>query len=113
MVRCAHASSLQPSKVALILDCRHWPIGLLYDYCSAHSSTSKGKQTQAQPLEITLHLHSPPLEKLLLGPSVDACRTSFMNMVKEADFVRWGSTRRVTQLRKADQDALWDGVVQS
>ena len=34
-----------------------------------------------------------------------------MNMVKEADFVRWGSTRRVTQLRKVDQDALWEGVI--
>lgn len=35
-----------------------------------------------------------------------------MNMVKEADFVRWGSTRRVTALRKVDQDALWEGVVE-
>jgi autophagy-related protein 5 len=34
-----------------------------------------------------------------------------MNMVKEADFVRWGNTRRVTALKKADQDALWEGVV--
>jgi autophagy-related protein 5 len=47
-----------------------------------------------------------------MNPSIDACRTAFMNMVKEADFVRWGSTRRVTALRKADQDALWEGVVQ-
>jgi hypothetical protein len=34
-----------------------------------------------------------------------------MNMVKEADFVRWGNTRRVTALKRADQDALWEGVV--
>ena len=63
------------------------------------------------PLNITLHLHSPPSDKLLLGSSVDACRSNFMNMVKEADFVRWGSTRRVTALRKVDQDALWEGVM--
>lgn len=66
-----------------------------------------------EPLEVMLHLRSPPTDKLLLGPSVEACRTNFMNLVKEADFVRWGSTRRVTQLRKVDQDALWEGVVQS
>jgi autophagy-related protein 5 len=34
-----------------------------------------------------------------------------MNQLKEADYVRWGSVRRVTSLRKVDQDALWDGVV--
>lgn len=33
-------------------------------------------------------------------------------MVKESDYVRWGNTRRVTSLRKVDQDALWEGVVQ-
>lgn len=32
-------------------------------------------------------------------------------MLKEADFVRWGSTKRVTNLRKTEQDALWEGVV--
>ena len=34
-----------------------------------------------------------------------------MNQLKEADVVRWGSVKRVTALRKLDQDALWDGVV--
>lgn len=33
-------------------------------------------------------------------------------MVKQADYVRWGSTRRVTSLRKVDQDGLWEGVLQ-
>ncbi|PWN45900.1 hypothetical protein IE81DRAFT_129854 [Ceraceosorus guamensis] len=43
--------------------------------------------------------------------TVELAKASFMSMVKEADFVRWGSTRRVTNLRKADQDNLWTGVV--
>ena len=34
-----------------------------------------------------------------------------MSLLKEADFVRWGSTKRVTNLRKTEQDALWEGVV--
>lgn len=34
-----------------------------------------------------------------------------MSMVKEADFVRWGSTKRVVNLRRQEQDALWEGVL--
>lgn len=34
-----------------------------------------------------------------------------MNQLKEADYVRWGSVRRMTSLRRADQDALWESVV--
>jgi autophagy-related protein 5 len=32
-------------------------------------------------------------------------------MIKEADFVRYGSTKKVVNLRKQEQDTLWDGVV--
>ncbi len=33
-----------------------------------------------------------------------------MGQVKEADFLRWGNTRRVTSLRKQEQDGMWDGL---
>jgi autophagy-related protein 5 len=33
-----------------------------------------------------------------------------MGQLKEADFMRWGSTKRVTGLRKAEQDGMWEGV---
>lgn len=32
---------------------------------------------------------------------------------QEADYVRWGTVKRVTNLRKEQQDALWDGLVDS
>ncbi len=32
---------------------------------------------------------------------------------QEADYVRWGTVKRVTNLRKEQQDALWDGLVNS
>lgn len=98
---------------------RHWPIGLLYDYHTVNTTFISAKSAKmpaqagdiGQPLQLTLHLRDLPLEKIPIGPSLDACRANFMNMVKEADFVRWGSTRRVTALRKVDQDALWEGIV--
>lgn len=33
-----------------------------------------------------------------------------MGQLKEADFLRWGNTKRMTGLRKQDQDALWEGI---
>ncbi|CAD6888217.1 unnamed protein product [Tilletia controversa] len=64
------------------------------------------------PWRIKLHLKSPPSDKLNMPPTIEACRTNFMSMVKEADFVRWGTTRRVVNLRRTEQDALWEGVVE-
>jgi len=62
------------------------------------------------PLRLVLHLASPPTEKLLLSPSAEACKQAFMGQMKEADFIRWGSTKRMTGLRKAEQDGLWEGI---
>lgn len=33
-----------------------------------------------------------------------------MGQLKEADFIRWGNTKRMTSLRKAEQDGLWEGI---
>jgi len=99
----------------------HWPIGALYD---SHTVAARLAQvtasgylngpgfdpTPTEPLRLTLHLASPPTDKLLLSPSIEACKQAFMGQVKEADFLRWGNTRRVTSLRKQEQDGMWDGL---
>jgi autophagy-related protein 5 len=64
----------------------------------------------ATPLRLILHLASPPTDKLLLSPSAEACKMAFMGQLKEADFMRWGNTKRMTGLRKAEQDGMWEGV---
>ena len=33
-----------------------------------------------------------------------------MGQLKEADFIRWGNTKRMTGLRKAEQDGMWEGI---
>jgi autophagy-related protein 5 len=33
-----------------------------------------------------------------------------MGQLKEADFLRWGSTKRMTGLRKQEQDGIWEGI---
>jgi autophagy-related protein 5 len=64
----------------------------------------------ATPLRLVLHLASPPTDKLLLSPSAESCKQAFMGQLKEADFIRWGNTKRMTGLRKAEQDGIWEGV---
>jgi len=61
-------------------------------------------------LRIILHLVSPPLEKLMLAPSQEACKQAFMGQLKEADFIRWGNTKRITGLRKVEQDGIWESI---
>jgi autophagy-related protein 5 len=66
--------------------------------------------SQTVPLRLILHLASPPADKLLLAPSAEACKQAFMGQLKEADFIRWGNTKRMTGLRKAEQDGIWEGI---
>lgn len=94
------------SKVALKW---HWPIGLIYDTILASSSLSSALEL---PLQVTVHLSAPPIDKGLLPNTVSVCRQAFMSQVKEADFVRWGSTRRVTNLRQREAESLWEGLIE-
>ncbi|KAJ7622824.1 autophagy protein Apg5-domain-containing protein [Mycena polygramma] len=91
----------------------HWPIGLIYDNHSILSTirpTASSSASMATPLRLILHLASPPTDKLLLSPSAESCKQAFMGQLKEADFIRWGNTKRITGLRKVDQDGLWEGI---
>ncbi|KAI9492838.1 autophagy protein Apg5-domain-containing protein [Zychaea mexicana] len=78
----------------------HYPIGLLYDM-----SGSKDR-----PWHITVHFQNFPTDKLLMTPSVEATQNMFMSMVKQADFIRHGSTKRVMNLSKNDQSQLWQAL---
>ncbi|GAA98958.1 hypothetical protein E5Q_05646 [Mixia osmundae IAM 14324] len=90
----------------------HWPIGLLYDYHVLTKQPQSTPSTSQPPVfELKLHLSSPPSDKLLISSSVEKCKENYMNMIKEADYLRHGNTRRVTALRKQDQDALWEAII--
>ncbi|WVF69945.1 hypothetical protein IAT40_004730 [Kwoniella sp. CBS 6097] len=116
--------------------CRwHWPIDLidLHSYISrprpipspsagpgpSSSSSSSSPNTTPQishipnrRLNLILHLSNPPSDRLLMPNNVETCKTQWLNQVKEADFVRWRNTNRVTNLRRTDLEAGWDGIVQ-
>lgn len=105
-----HACVSDVFDIPLFMD-RHWPIGLIYDnYTITSTLRPNTSTTQVTPLRLILHLASPPTDKLLLSPSAEACKQAFMGQLKEADFIRWGNTKRMTGLRKAEQDGLWEGI---
>ncbi|KAI9262262.1 putative autophagy protein [Phascolomyces articulosus] len=78
----------------------HYPVGLLYDL-----SGSKDR-----PWRITVHFQDFPNDILLKSPSVEAAQDIFMAMVKQADFLRHGTTKRVMNLSKNDQSQLWESL---
>jgi autophagy-related protein 5 len=91
---------------------RHWPIDLVHIQ-SMIAKPHKALSTSISPpaLRLILHLSAPPNDKLLMPNSIDACKTQYINQLKEADFVRWRNTNKVTNLRKADLDGGWEGLV--
>ncbi|SNX83525.1 related to ATG5 - protein involved in autophagy and the Cvt pathway [Melanopsichium pennsylvanicum] len=78
---------------------------------TALAPASVGALPSRLPWKIKLRTTKPPVERLHSNFGLESCKISFMSMIKEADFVRYGSTKKVTNLRKQEQDTLWEGVV--
>ncbi|KAI7906481.1 autophagy protein Apg5-domain-containing protein [Cokeromyces recurvatus] len=80
----------------------HYPIGLLFDL---HSKST------LLPWPITLHFKDLPTNDILLKPTLETMHDMFMSMVKEADFLRYGSTKKVMNLSKYDSTQLWQSLI--
>ncbi|KAG2200649.1 hypothetical protein INT47_005805 [Mucor saturninus] len=79
----------------------HYPIGLLFDIYSSLDSL---------PWSITLRFKNIPTDTVLLKPTPETMQDMFMAMVKEADFLRNGTTKKVMNLSKRDQSQLWQSL---
>lgn len=76
--------------------------------------------TTLTPWHLILHLSPPTSPSPFVSdfefnsPSLTECKKSFMARYKEGDYVRFGnSKKRLVNLKREEQDQLWDGVVQS
>lgn len=107
----------------------HLPLGLLYDlfagaepYALDASSTGETPDAVLDPTEaavsseplpwkLTIHYSDFPEEQLIqLDAEGRAMQDTYINAVKEADFVRNGTARTVMSLSKEDSDNLWLAV---
>ena len=106
----------------------HYPLGLLYDLFSGAEPVDFDRQkkedvaasqvtvetasgTGPLPWRLTVHFTDYPEEQLIqLDTEGRALLDSYINAVKEADFIRNGTARTVMSLSKEDSDNLWRAV---
>lgn len=106
----------------------HYPLGLLYDLFSGAEPAnfdSQGKEDMVAsqvtvenvsgatplPWRLTVHFTDYPADQLIqLDAGGRALLDSYVNAVKEADFIRNGTARTVMSLSKEDSDNLWHAV---
>ncbi|WVO24613.1 autophagy protein 5 [Cryptococcus decagattii] len=96
--------------------CRwHWPIDLvdIHSFIQRPQPLPSSSELSATPrvISLLLHLSNPPQDRLLMPNSIEVCKSQWLNQMKEADFVRWRNTNRVTNLRRVDLEAGWDGIL--
>lgn len=96
---------------------RHWPIDLvdIHSFILRPQPLPSSSELSPTPrvISLLLHLSNPPKDRLLMPNSIEVCKSQWLNQVKEADFVRWRNTNRVTNLRRVDLEAGWDGILNS
>lgn len=100
----------------------HHPIGLLYDLFSGAAPAlppsdkyGSGGNTQSSaaslPWRLIVHYSDFPSDQLVqLDEEGKALHDSFINSVKEADFLRNGTGKAIMKLSKDDSTALWEAV---
>ncbi|KAF9391962.1 autophagy protein 5 [Podila verticillata] len=88
----------------------HYPIGLLYDIQGLQASSGKGMNGSLLPWKITVHFQNFPADKLIKSQAVDSSQDYFMSMIKEADYLRNGSIKKIMNMSKSDQTQLWEGL---
>lgn len=106
----------------------HYPLGLLYDLFSgaepinfeaqrredvtaSQATVEATSGTTPLPWKLTVHYTDYPDTQLIqLDSSGRALLDSYINAVKEADFIRNGTARTVMSLSKEDSDNLWHSV---
>jgi autophagy-related protein 5 len=93
----------------------HLPLGLLHDIyvMSVRDASSDQSPSPADlPFKLTLHfLHNDASNAVnLINPDPITMHDSFINSVKEADFLRSGNARPIMTLPAADSKALWSST---
>ncbi|GJJ69356.1 autophagy-related protein 5 [Entomortierella parvispora] len=89
----------------------HYAIGLLFDILGLQASNNCAAEGLL-PWNVTVNFQNYPGDKLIAScADSNVCKDAFMSMIKEADYLRNGTTKKVMNLSKADQTQLWDGIL--
>ena len=98
----------------------HYPVGLLYDLYSGAvpaNPPSKGSRDAESPpptslrWRLLLHVSEFPDDQLVrLDDGGRVLHDSFVNSVKEADFLRNGTAKAIMTMSRQDSTQLWEAV---
>jgi autophagy-related protein 5 len=97
----------------------HLPLGLLHDIYALSSLDPDSSAPAPLPFTLVVHFSpSPPSAPpgalkptvSLISPTPPVLHDSFINAVKEADFLRSGTAKPIMSLSAADSKALWSSV---
>ncbi len=97
----------------------HLPLGLLYDVYVASTQDARQEHLVATPLpfKLTLHFTPDPEKPSLQDATPVVLHDSFINSVKEADFLRSGTAKPIMTLPAQESKTLWtstqDGDLQA
>ena len=106
----------RPQLTAGSLLFRYWSLDLLHLTQLINQPIDSALPNRSQTLRLILHLHPHPSSTDATKPKMpntaEACRIRYTSLIKEADFARWGNTRRVTGLRRLDLESGWNSIVE-
>lgn len=87
----------------------HLPVGLLYDVyvLSTQETLSDHPSAASLPFKLTLHFAPDPEKPTLPDATPVVLHDSFINSVKEADFLRSGTAKPIMTLSARESKALW------
>ncbi|OAL34497.1 hypothetical protein AYO20_06127 [Fonsecaea nubica] len=87
----------------------HLPLGLLYDVYVMSTQDARPDSSSSEPLpfRLTVHFSADPDKPMLPDASPVVLHDSFINSVKEADFLRSGTAKPIMTLSAQESKALW------
>ncbi|KAK5461070.1 Autophagy protein 5 [Exophiala xenobiotica] len=93
----------------------HLPLGLLYDIyvLSTQDASPDQASSAALPFKLTLHFQPDPEKPTLPDATPVVLHDSYINSVKEADFLRSGTAKPIMTLSAQESKALWTSTQQS
>eukprot|EP01084_Bolivina_argentea_P276372 471568_1 len=80
----------------------HLPVGVLQDARS---------NPEALPWQLTVHFHHFPQHQIIPFEDESAVRAHFMHSMKQAFYLRYGSSEIAMSLPLAEQDGIWRSVL--
>ncbi|KAL6243757.1 Autophagy protein 5 [Rhinocladiella similis] len=87
----------------------HLPLGLLYDIyvLSTQDAGHDHAASESLPFKLTLHFTPDETRLSMLDATPVVLHDSFINSVKEADFLRSGTAKPIMTLSAQESKALW------